>query len=57
MERARALLPRWVQMPMELKGGAGKVAYLDTEGSFVPERIRPIAERFDLDPDAILENV
>ncbi len=42
---------------MELRGGAGKVAYLDTEGSFVPERIRPIAERFDLDPDAILENV
>lgn len=44
-------------MPVELRGGAGKVAYLDTEGSFVPERIRPIAERFDLDPDAILENV
>lgn len=34
-----------------------QVAYVDTEGTFRPERIRPIAERFELDPDAVLENV
>ena len=35
----------------------GQVAYIDTEGTFRPERIRPIAERFGLDPTAVLENV
>ena len=34
-----------------------QVAYIDTEGTFRPERIRPIAERFQLDPDAVLDNV
>ncbi|PRW56940.1 meiotic recombination DMC1-like protein [Chlorella sorokiniana] len=38
-------------------GGAGKVAYIDTEGCFRPERIRPIAERFGLDGDAVLDNI
>ena len=28
----------------------GKVAYIDTEGTFRPERIAPIAERFGVDP-------
>ncbi|KAL4424897.1 hypothetical protein ABPG77_002120 [Micractinium sp. CCAP 211/92] len=37
-------------------GGAGKVAYIDTEGCF-RQRIRPIAERFGLDADAVLDNV
>lgn len=37
--------------------GAGKVAYIDTEGGFRPERIRPIAERYGLDADAVLDNV
>lgn len=37
--------------------GAGKVAYIDTEGTFRPERVRPIAERFGLDSDAVLDNV
>ncbi|KAL6772112.1 DMC1 [Auxenochlorella protothecoides x Auxenochlorella symbiontica] len=36
---------------------AGRVAYFDTEGTFRPERIRPIAERFNLDGDAVLSNV
>ncbi len=27
------------------------------EGTFRPERIRSIAERFGLDPDAVLENI
>lgn len=46
-----------IQMPTEMGGGAGKVAFIDTEGTFRPERIRPIAQRFNLDVDAVLENV
>jgi RecA/RadA recombinase len=46
-----------MQMPTEMGGGAGKVAFIDTEGTFRPERIRPIAQRFNLDIDAVLENV
>ena len=36
---------------------AGRVAYIDTEGSFRPERITEIAEAHGLDPEEILENV
>lgn len=32
-------------------------AYMDTEGTFRPERIRPIADRFNLEADAVLDNV
>ncbi|CCF56562.1 hypothetical protein KAFR_0B02650 [Kazachstania africana CBS 2517] len=45
------------QLPKELGGGEGKVAYVDTEGTFRPERIKQIAERYDLDPEACLDNV
>ena len=38
-------------------GGGGKVAYIDTEGTFRPERIQPIAERFGLDHESVLENI
>ncbi|CCW68978.1 unnamed protein product [Phytomonas sp. Hart1] len=38
-------------------GGNGKAVYVDTEGTFRPERIRPIAARFGLDPEAILDNI
>ncbi len=31
--------------------------YIDTEGTFRPERIVPIAKRFGLDPDQVLENI
>ncbi len=34
-----------------------QVAYIDTEHTFRPERIRPIAVRFGLDADAVLDNV
>ncbi|GFP86046.1 meiotic recombination protein dmc1 homolog [Phtheirospermum japonicum] len=33
------------QLPINMKGGNGKVAYIDTEGTFRPDRIIPIAER------------
>ena len=36
---------------------ATQVAYIDTEHTFRPDRIRPIAARFGLDPDAVLDNV
>ncbi|WIA40926.1 hypothetical protein OEZ86_004581 [Tetradesmus obliquus] len=46
-----------VQLPIAQGGGAGKAAYVDTEGTFRPERIRAIAARFNLDPDAVLDNI
>ncbi|GAX75141.1 hypothetical protein CEUSTIGMA_g2585.t1 [Chlamydomonas eustigma] len=38
-------------------GAQGKVAFIDTEGTFRPERIRAIAERFEMDADAVLDNI
>lgn len=35
----------------------GKVAYIDTEGTFRPERIKMIAQRFGVDPDTVLDNI
>ncbi|TYG55290.1 hypothetical protein ES288_D09G260400v1 [Gossypium darwinii] len=40
-----------------MRGGNGKVAYIDTEGTFRPDRIIPIAERFGMDPAAVLDNI
>ena len=34
-----------------------QVAYIDTEGTFRPERIKAIAARYGLDGEAVLENV
>ncbi|KAI3402987.1 hypothetical protein KGF56_004240 [Candida oxycetoniae] len=45
------------QLPKDLGGGEGRVAYIDTEGTFRPERIKSIAERFEVDPDSCLENI
>ena len=38
-------------------GGEGKAIYIDTEGTFRPEKLAPIAERFGLDPKEVIENV
>jgi meiotic recombination protein DMC1 len=35
----------------------GKAAFIDTEGTFRPDRLRFIATRFGVDPDQALENV
>ncbi|KAK7072995.1 Meiotic recombination protein dmc1 [Halocaridina rubra] len=35
----------------------GKVIYIDTENTFRPDRLRGIADRFNLDQDAVLDNV
>ncbi|RWR80169.1 Meiotic recombination DMC1 [Cinnamomum micranthum f. kanehirae] len=46
-----------MQLPTSMHGGNGKVAYIDTEGTFRPERIIPIAERFGMDAGAVLDNI
>ncbi|KAK8803074.1 hypothetical protein WA588_002232 [Blastocystis sp. NMH] len=45
------------QLPIEQGGGEGKAMYIDTEGTFRPERLVQISRRFNLDPDAVLDNV
>ncbi len=45
------------QLPVEQGGGSGKCLYIDTEGTFRPERLEPIARRFNLNPEAVLDNI
>ncbi|RMJ23812.1 meiotic recombination protein Dmc1, partial [Aspergillus sp. HF37] len=45
------------QLPREMGGADGKVAYIDTEGTFRPERIAQVAERFGVDADSAQENI
>jgi len=45
------------QLPCDFGGGEGKVLYVDTEGTFRPERCVKIAERFGLDPTEVLDNI
>nr|KAJ3419490.1 Meiotic recombination protein dmc1 [Polyrhizophydium stewartii] len=45
------------QLPLHMGGGNGKAAFIDTEGTFRPERIEAIAARFGLDPEATISNV
>ncbi|CAO3615529.1 unnamed protein product [Cunninghamella blakesleeana] len=46
-----------VQLPIHSGGANGKAAFIDTEGTFRPERIRSIAERFGVDGDDCLDNI
>ncbi len=46
-----------VQLPREKGGLNGAALYIDTEGTFRPERILQIAERFGLDGKQVLDNV
>lgn len=36
----------YLQLPTNLGGGEGKALYIDTEGTFRPERLVQIAERY-----------
>lgn len=45
------------QLPTSQGGTEGKCLYIDTEGTFRPERLRSIAERFKIDPDLAMDNV
>jgi len=38
-------------------GGGGKVLYVDTEKSFRHERIEAIAQRYNMDPSSVLDNI
>ena len=45
------------QLPVEKGGAEGKCLWIDTEGTFRPERIIPIAERFGLDANEAMNNI
>jgi DNA repair protein RAD51 len=45
------------QLHIEQGGGAGKCLYIDTEGTFRPERLLAVAARFGLDGNQVLDNV
>lgn len=45
------------QLPIDMGGGEGKCLYIDTEGTFRPQRLIPIAQRFGLEPQYALDNV
>merc|ERR1719253_1238092 len=45
------------QLPIDQGGAESKALYVDTEGTFRPERLVSIAERYGLNPEDVLENV
>ncbi|KAJ3388871.1 recombinase rad51 [Entophlyctis sp. JEL0112] len=45
------------QLPTNMGGGEGRVMYIDTEGTFRPERLLATAERFGLNGEEVLDNV
>ena len=45
------------QLPTDQGQAGGKAAFIDTEGTFRPDRLREIATRFGLDPEEVLDNV
>ena len=46
-----------VQMPIERGGVEGKAVFIDTEGTFRPERVKQIAEAKGLNPESVLKNI
>ena len=45
------------QLPLAQGGAEGKAMYIDTEGTFRPERLIEIAEKYGLDGQDVLDNV
>nr|CAD7396595.1 unnamed protein product [Timema cristinae] len=45
------------QLPIDQNGGEGKCLYIDTEGTFRPERLLAVAERYKLSGNDVLDNV
>jgi len=45
------------QLPMDSNGGEGKALYIDTEGTFRPERLLAISDRYGLNGDDVLDNI
>jgi DNA repair protein RadA len=46
-----------VQLPLNMGGANGKAVYIDTEGTFRPERIKQIAEAAGANPEKVLKNI
>ncbi len=46
-----------VQLPLEKGGVNAKAVFIDTEGTFRPERIRQLAERYGANADKVLKNI
>ncbi len=46
-----------VQLPLEKNGVNGKCAFIDTEGTFRPQRIKQIAEAMQINPEKVLKNI
>jgi DNA repair protein RadA len=46
-----------VQLPIEQGGLNGKAVFIDTEGTFRPERIRQFAARYNANSDKVLKNI
>jgi len=45
------------QLSLEQGGGEGKALYVDTEGTFRPQRLVSIAKKYGLTPQDVLDNV
>eukprot|EP01040_Poterioochromonas_malhamensis_P002949 gene2949-3136_t len=45
------------QRPLDQGGAEGRVIYVDTEGTFRPQKLVAIAERFRMNPEEVLDNI
>jgi len=45
------------QLPLDKGGANGKAVWIDTEGTFRPERIKQIAEALGANPEKVLKNI
>ncbi|XP_013414947.1 DNA repair protein RAD51 homolog 1 [Lingula anatina] len=45
------------QLPIDMGGGEGKCLYIDSEGTFRPERLLAVAEKYGLSGSDVLDNV
>ena len=45
------------QRPLDQGGAEGRAVYVDTEGTFRPQKLVAIAERFGMNPEEVLDNV
>lgn len=46
-----------IQLPIDMGGGEGKCLYIDSEGTFRPERLLAVAQRYGLSGQDVLDNV
>jgi DNA repair protein RAD51 len=45
------------QRPLDQGGAEGRALYIDTEGTFRPAKLVAIAERFQMNPEEVLDNI